>query len=69
MCEEEQYPSTQEFLCDTLAEGSEERYISEVIPWLHKDAFGRVFLTLLDSKVWKSFILPSFFDWKDPVRM
>ena len=43
---DKQYPSTQEILCDTLADEDEERYISDVVPWIHKDAFGRVFLTL-----------------------
>ena len=47
---EKQYPSSQEILCDTFADGNEEKYVSEVIPWLYKDAFGRVFLTLPDSK-------------------
>ena len=50
MNEEKQYPSSQEILCDKLADGNKEKYISEVIPWLHEDAVGRVFLTLPDSK-------------------
>ena len=50
MSGEKQYLSTQEILCDTLADGSEEKYVNEVVSWLHKDAFGRVFLTLPDTK-------------------
>ena len=50
MCGEKQYPSTQEILCDTLADGSDEKYVSEVVPWFYKDAFGRDFLTLPDTK-------------------
>ena len=46
---EKQYPATQEILCDTLADGNEEKYVSEVVSWLHKDAFGRGFLTLPGS--------------------
>ena len=40
-----QYPLTQEILCDTLADGDEGKYISDVVAWFHKDAFGRSFLT------------------------
>ena len=47
---EKQFPSTQEILCDILADGDEERYVNEVVPWIHKDAFGRVFLSLPDSQ-------------------
>ena len=39
-----------EILCETLADGDEEKYVNDVVPWMHKDAFGRVFLTLPDSK-------------------
>ena len=45
-----QYPSMQEILCDILTDGDEERYVHEVVRWRHKDAFGRFFLTLPDSK-------------------
>ena len=50
MSGEKQYLSTQEILCDTLADGNEEKYVCEMVSWLHKDAFGRVFLTLPDTK-------------------
>ena len=42
--DEKPYPTTQEILCDTMADGDEERYVREVIPW-----FGRVFLTFPGS--------------------
>ena len=47
---DKQFPSTQEILCDTLADEDEEKYVNEVIPWICKDVFARVFLTLPDSK-------------------
>ena len=50
MCGEKQYPSTREILGDTLADGNKEKNVNEVVSWLHKDAFGRVFLTLPDTK-------------------
>lgn len=48
---DKQYSPVQEVLCDTLANGDVEKYVYEMIPWIHKDAFGRGFLTLPDPKI------------------
>ena len=37
-------------LCDTLANDIEEKYVNEMVTWMHKDAFGRCFLTLPDTR-------------------
>lgn len=47
---DKQFLSTQEILCDMLADGDKGKYINEVVPRLHKDAFGGVFFTMPDSK-------------------
>ena len=63
---EKQYPSTQKILCDTLADGSEEKYVSEVVSRLHKDAFGRVFLILPDTKSMEILNPAEFFRLEGP---
>ena len=50
MSGEKLYPSMQEILCDTLEDKDEKKYVNDIVPWMHKDAFGRGFLTLPDSK-------------------
>ena len=48
---EKLYLSTNEILCDTLADGDEGKYFSDLVPWIHKDAFGRFFLTLPGTSI------------------
>ena len=56
------YLTTQEILCDKMATGDEEKYIKEIMPWIRRDAFNRVFLTSPDFKVWRSYIQLNLFD-------